>query len=215
MNFMRKLASNSNNFLGMLVIAGMISVACSVEVGNERQQGSSEGVPASTVPPIYQAGGDDTEYIIQHASGEAEFFTEASRIQEVVPFQMVMPQFLFHDMYLKRVSVSLPPEHLPQEGQRRNTRVRLTFGNDEGSAGFILHQSILEDGMAPLILDGPGEKRIVTIAGNRGQVLRDAEGPGLSLAWPTCGVQLVADASTARELTESELLIIADSTTAC
>ena len=132
--------------------------------------------------------------------------TVLSKVADEVPFEIILPTYLPHGTELVSASVAKPPEVIGEEGRRRNTRIELYFQNTDGSARFILYESIAVTGI--------GESGAVPISIGQvtGEMLEDEERQLLTLAWPGDGIGYVLIAFMNATLTKDDVIKVAEST---
>lgn len=76
--------------------------------------------------------------IIEHATGQRVLVEDIAEIQEIVPFNIILPknENLPLGLKLSTVSVFLPPDIIGDQFKDRHITVHLTFKNKGGTAGI-------------------------------------------------------------------------------
>jgi hypothetical protein len=203
-----------------LIIYGLLflilAAGCSPSSGNEEDTlvnfDMNPTLGTTTAPT--QGGETGPVFIITTAEGDRQVTEDWSEAESKLPFSPIVPTYIPGKFALEKVFISLPRETSNKRSYRRNIRVRLNFGNNDGS-GFSVQQRILEEGMSIVRIDGPGNKSEVNIAGTRGQIVEDDDQGLVILAWHGCGINFSLAAPTTPVLHKEEIIDIANSTEEC
>ena len=156
-----------------------------------------------------QSAGSDLELTIHHPSGERIFVDNMAEIQEVVRFDIVLPEDLPLDLQLGLASVQLPPDSVDELVKERHIRVPLGFENEGGTAGFQLIEGFVAPGI------GPSGVRSIRQDDTIVNVTVNEEGEYVAATWEGCDIEFMLTGGPPDQLTEANLMNIVDSTLAC
>jgi hypothetical protein len=144
--------------------------------------------------------------MIQRAPGEIVAADDIAEIQDVLPFELILPENLPLDLQLRRVSAHLPHDRIADQAKDENTSVVLGFRNGNATAGFELYKSLSPprtdpSGVEPLRLDD-------TIV----KVDRNEERPLIAAVWEGCDIGFFLTGGPPDQLTDAILLHIVEAT---
>lgn len=146
--------------------------------------------------------------VIHNEKGDRVNVEDISEIQEVLPFELVIPENLPLGLRVNLVSASLPPK-LGGEVNEQHIRANLGFGNKDKTAGLELTESLVAPGMdSPNIKTLRQDDTIVKVAVSE-------ERKRVSAVWEGCGIAFVLNGGPPDQLTEDNILHIVESTLAC
>ena len=127
--------------------------------------------------------------------------------EELAPFEIALPDFFPHGMELVDADVIVPPPgfEMAEDELDRNTQVVLQFANGDGSAEFVLYESIAGTSL------GDNGVSVVDVDGVEGRSVEDLERGYLTIAWPGEEIGFLLTGYMTETLTRDEIMRIAGS----